>query len=81
MTYDTLYKEVIGLPDDKLNLLIDFARFLKQDVNNSENAFSKSTITDNSFSNKERAIGLLADDFIFIAPDFDECIDGLEDYV
>ena len=28
-----------------------------------------------------REIGFMADEFVLIAPDFDTCIEGLEDYV
>lgn len=78
MAYETLKKEVIGLPDDKLDLLIDFARFLKQEFSGMRESGIKSDGIDKA---REREIGFMAEDFVSIAPDFDDCIEGLEDYI
>lgn len=78
MTYEILRQETIGLSDDKMKQLIDFARFLKQSM---EDVEASAEII------PKRKFGCMANSFTFIAPDFDSCFDndpsfaGLEDYV
>lgn len=78
MAYDALYKEIVGLSDDKLNLLIEFARFLKQ--GDLKKVCLKST-TEEPIHDNVRKVGVMADKFVYISPDFDDCLEGLEDYV
>ena len=74
MAYETLREEIVGLSEEKLSLLLDFARFLKQeDVHLGEDSANTNPI--------RRKIGFMAEDFISIAPDFDTCLEGMEEYV
>ena len=82
MAYELLRKEVIGLSDDGMAQLIAFARFLKQEMSHINKTDSlTSVINIQKEPSKNRKIGFMADEFISIAPDFDTCIEGLEDYV
>lgn len=87
MAYDVLKKEVIGLSDDKLEQLIDFARFLKQSMSESiKRTDSKvendvHVLTQIESSNVKREIGFMSNDFVSISPDFDICMEGLEEYM
>ena len=87
MAYDVLKKEVIGLSDDKLEQLIDFARFLKQSMSESiKRTDSKvendvNVLTQIKSSNVKREIGFMSNDFVSISPDFDICMEGLEEYM
>ncbi len=73
MASDILQKEIIGLREDDINLLISIARFLKS---RTEQAVS----TDKS-AVKKRHIGFLSDAFVSIADDFDETPDCMKEYV
>ena len=70
MAYDLLKEEVIGLPDDKVMILVEFARFLKQSMNESKKP-----------QKVKRKIGMMKEKFLSISPDFDTCLEGLEDYI
>ena len=72
MTYDSLREVVIGLPDDKLIQLIEYANFLKQSIANKSDGSGKKKV--------KRKIGAMKEGFISISPDFDDCIEGWEDY-
>ena len=74
MAYETLKEEIASLSEDKILLLLDFARFLKQeDLHSGE--------TQTNMVHKKRKIGFMAEDFISISPDFDTCLEGMEEYV
>ena len=82
MAYELLRQEVMGLSDESMMQLIAFARFLKQEMNSTVK--SDDIIFDVSIqepSKKKREIGFMADGFISIAPDFDTCLEGMEEYV
>lgn len=73
MASDVLQKEIIGLREDDINLLIEYARFLKHRV-------TSRSIVPNTTKNK-RQIGFMSNAFVSIAPDFDETPDCLKEYV
>ena len=73
MPFEVLKREVIGLSDEKMLELIDFARFLKG-VNHPAYLYTAP-------NNTQREIGFMSEDFVFITPDFDTCLEGLEEYV
>ena len=73
MPTDILQKEIIGLGEDDLNLLISFARFLRYKTDNVSLQENKPA--------KKRKIGFLADAFVSISPDFDETPDCMLEYV
>ena len=67
MAYDTLVREARDLPEDMIEQVIDFMRFLKY--------ASKKEQTKHSISNNitlRRTVNPLADEFISMAEDFDE---------
>ena len=59
MLIDTLQKELIGLGEDDLNLLISFARFLRYKT--------ETTASSSEIPVKRRKIGFLSEAFISIA--------------
>ena len=63
MLYEVLEQEAIGLPEDKMHQLIDFARFLKSEVR----------LTASTRNKSKRTFGSMKDDITYIAPDFDSC--------
>ena len=73
MMYDSLREAVIGLPDDKILQLIEYAKFLKQSIEKKGESDGKKKF--------KREIGCMKEGFISISPDFDDCIEGWEDYV
>lgn len=78
MPIEMLEKELAGLPDDKIMVLVEFARFLKQSA---IGTVGQKTVQQNkSASSPKRQLGSMAKDFISIAPDFDTCLDGLEEF-
>lgn len=76
MAYDTLVREAKDLPEDMIEQVIDFMRFLKYT--------SKKEQTTHSISNDitfRRSVNPLADDFISIAEDFDETPECFKEYL
>lgn len=76
MAYDTLLKEAKDLPEDMIEQVIDFMRFLKYT--------SKKEQTKHSISNDitfRRSVNPLADEFISIAEDFDETPECFREYL
>ena len=73
MASDILQKEIMGLSEADINLLIEYARYLKYRV---------SIPTNNDFgASSKRKIGFLAEAFVSISPDFDETPDCMKEYV
>ena len=75
MAYDTLVKEAKDLPEDMIEQVIEFMRFLKS---------SKKEQTKCSMSNSmtfRRSVNPLADEFIAIAEDFDETPECFKEYI
>ncbi len=70
MIYDSLREAVIGLPDDKILQLIEYAKFLKQNIGKKVESGAKKKII--------REIGCMKEGFISISSDFDDCIEGWE---
>ena len=75
MASDILQKEVAGLSEADIGLLIDFARYLKYRMNNTT---SKSRAEN---ERKKRKIGFISDAFVSIASDFDDTPECMRDYV
>ncbi len=76
MAYDTLVREAKDLPEDMIEQVIEFMRFLKY--------ASKKEHTKRSISNGvtfHRSVNPLADEFISIAEDFDETPECFEGYI
>lgn len=77
MLYEALKQEAVGLTEDKMYQLIEFARFLKSEVGTASPSENK----------PKRTFGSMKEDIIYIAPDFDSCFSdnpkafGLEDYM
>ncbi len=76
MAYDTLVREAKDLPEDMLEQVIEFMRFLKY---TSKKEQIKHTI--NNGTAFHRSVNPLADDFISIAEDFDETPECFKEYV
>lgn len=75
MAYDTLVKEAKDLPEDMIDQIIEFMRFLKS---------SKKEQTKHSISNNitfHRSVNPLAGEFISIAEDFDETPECFKEYI
>lgn len=73
MPTELLQKEIVGLGDEDINLLISFARFLRYRTDKPESQEAILPI--------KRRIGFLSEVFVSIAPDFDETPDCLMEYV
>ena len=76
MAYDTLVREAKDLPEDMIEQVIDFMRFLKY--------ASKKEQTKHSISNNitlRRTVNPLADEFISMAEDFDETPESFKEYI
>lgn len=76
MAYDTLIREAKDLPEDMIEQVIEFMRFLKY--------VSKKEKTKESISNDitfHRSVNPLADEFIAIAEDFDETPECFKEYI
>ena len=76
MAYDTLVKEAKDLPEDMIEQVIEFMRFLKHS--------SKKEQTKHSVINSmtfHRSVNPLADEFIAIAEDFDETPECFKEYI
>ena len=85
ISYETLKKETIGLSDDKMATLIAFARFLKSSMPGTNKTMISSaeepSDVESNTGTPKRVIGFLTEDFVSIAPDFDTCLEGLENYI
>ena len=79
MPLEMLEKELAGLSDDKIMVLVEFARFLKQSATGTSGQSGVGQSA--SAVSPKRQLGSMAKDFISIAPDFDTCTDGLEEYM
>ena len=76
MAYDTLVKEAKDLPEEMIEQIIEFMRFLKYT--------SKKEQTKQSISNTiafHRSVNPLSDEFIAIAEDFDETPECFKEYI
>lgn len=77
MLYEALEQETIGLTEDKMHQLIEFARFLK----------IENRSTDTTWKTPKRTFGSMKNDITYIAPDFDSCFSddpkafGMGDYM
>lgn len=67
MAYDTLVREAKDLPEDMIEQVIEFMRFLKYTSKKEQTKTSASN--DTTF---RRSVNPLADEFISMAEDFDE---------
>ncbi len=76
MAYDTLVREAKELPEDMIEQVIDFMRFLKY---TSRNAQTKHSINKNAAF--QRSFSPLADEFVAIAEDFDETPECFKEYL
>lgn len=76
MIYDTLVQEAKELPEDMIEQVIDFMRYLKYASANEQ--AKPSMGNDASF---RRSVNPLADDFIAIAEDFDETPECFKEYL
>ncbi len=80
MPYETLRKEVIGLSDDQMTMLIEYAKALRNQT--SVLTFDIQLTGMDAVKNRgQRAFGSYAEHISFIAPDFDTCTEGLEEYI
>ena len=76
MAYDTLVREAKDLPEDMIEQVLDFMRFLKY--------ASKKEQTKHSVSNNItfcRTVNPLADELISMAEDFDETPECFKEYM
>lgn len=77
MLYEALEQETIGLSEDKMHQLIEFARFLKNEKRSAKT----------SEKPPKRTFGSMKNDITYIAPDFDSCFSddpkafGMGDYM
>ncbi len=76
MAYDTLVREAKDLPEDMIEQVIEFMRFLKY--------ASKKEQTKHPINNGitfHRSVNPLADEFISMADDFDETPECFKEYL
>lgn len=76
MAYDTLVREAKDLPEDMIEQVIDFMRFLKYTSKKEQAKHSISN--DSTFC---RTVNPLADEFISISEDFDETPECFKEYI
>ncbi len=82
MSYEALKNETIGLSDDKMIQLIDFARYLKNSMlGTAYNYLDEEAGVETIENKKQREIGFMSGDFVCIADDFDTCLEGMEEYI
>ena len=80
MAYDTLVREAKDLPEDMIEQVIEFMRFLKYASKKEQTKHSISDgITDGITFH--RSVNPLADEFISMAEDFDETPECFKEYV
>lgn len=77
MATEALQKEIAGLPESDINILLEFAHFLRSRFENSQMVED----VDNNVTYPKRKLGFLADTFISISPDFDDLPECLKEYV
>ena len=77
MASDILQKEIAGLSEADIGLLVDFARYLKYRMNNISSQ-SKAIAASEPM---KRKIGFISDAFVSIASDFDDTPECMRDYV
>ena len=73
MANEILQKEIVGLSESDINLLVEYARFLKIRPSLKYKSENK--------GKPIRKIGLMSSAFVSIAPDFDETPDCMKEYV
>lgn len=76
MAYDTLVTEAKDLPEDMIEQVVEFMRFLKYT--------SKKEQAKNSAGNEipfHRSVNPLVDEFVFLAEDFDEIPECFKEYI
>ena len=76
MSYDTLVREAKDLPEEMIEQVVEFMRFLKYT--------SKKEQTKHSINNTtifHRSVNPLSDEFIAIADDFDETPECFKEYI
>lgn len=78
MAYDTLIKEAKDLPEDMIDQVIEFMRFLKYASKKEQIASTGNDATNQSF---HRSYNPLAGEFISIADDFDETPECFKEYL
>ncbi len=78
MAYDTLLREAKDLPEDMLDQVIEFMRFLKYASKKDQMTSGGNEVTARSF---RRSYNPLADEFISIADDFDETPECFKEYL
>lgn len=76
MAYDTLVREAKDLPEDMIEKIIEFMRFLKYTSDKEQTKYAIGN--DITF---HRSMNPLADDFIAIADDFDETPECFKEYI
>ena len=76
MAYDTLVREAKDLPEDMIEQVIEFMRFLKY---TSKKEQAKYSVGNNVTFH--RSMNPLADEFIAIAEDFDETPECFKEYI
>lgn len=76
MAYDTLVREAKDLPEDLIEQVIEFMRFLKYASKQQQTSHSA-----NSGITFHRSINPLADEFVMIAEDFDETPECFKEYI
>ena len=72
MAYELLEKETEGMSEDMLMQLVEYAKYLNYSIKKDDTSAD---------ANSKRKIGVLASEFVSISDDFDDCLDGWEDYV
>ena len=76
MAYDTLVRETKDLPEDMIEQVIEFRRFLK--YASKQQQTGRFASDSNIF---RRLVNPLADEFIAIAEDFDETPECFKEYI
>ncbi len=75
MAYDTLVREAKDLPEDMIEQVIDFMRFLKYASKKEQAKHYSNNIT------FRRTVNPLADEFISMAEDFGETPECFKEYI
>ena len=79
MAINAMEKEIYGLTEGNILQLFQYAKYLK--FNNISEGNYAVSIKEGVENKPKRRFGALADGFISIADDFDDTLEGLEDYV
>ena len=75
MAYDTLVREATCIPEDMIEQVSDFMRFLKYASKKEQAKHYSNNIT------FRRTVNPLADEFISMAEDFDETPECFKEYI